>query len=395
MEGQIKNRLGMSKNGKHEPIRVVHYIGALELGGSQSFVMELYRNIDRSKIQFDFIVFEGWRGDLYDEIEKLGGEVYDSPKYNGLNHLKYTNWWNKFLKDHPEYQVVHGHVRSVASIYLPIIKKYGRFSILHSHSASNGHGLSAVIKFFLQLPVRHQADFYMACSDAAGRWLFGEKVFKSTKYQTVPNAINTDRFAFDSDVRDKIRKEYGLESILVIGHVGRFYEVKNQSFLLDVLEECLQTRKDVKLMLVGDGPMRDEIELKTKSKGLDSYVLFIGARTDTEKYYNAIDVFAFPSLWEGLGIAVIEAQICGLHCVVSEGIPVTVDINAGLVSRLPLESGQKVWSENILRTDLKDRSSHVMEAKESGYDIKNNAVKMQGFYLKEAKRTDNRSGERL
>ena len=211
-------------------IRILHYIGTLELGGSQAFVMELYRNMKREEIQFDFVIFPEWRGPLYEEIIRMGGKVYESPKYNGINHMEYVRWWQNFLNEHPEYQVIHGHVRSVASIYLPIVRKAGRYTILHSHSMSNGHGFSALIKTMLQLPVRHMADYYMACSDEAGRWLFGNQVVSGSRYRTIPNAINTSRFLYSEEQRMVIRKELEANESFLIGHVGRFVEVKNHVF---------------------------------------------------------------------------------------------------------------------------------------------------------------------
>lgn len=375
----------MGNNDKVNTIRVLHYIGSLEFGGSQAFVMELYRNIDRNKLQFDFVTFPDPSGPLYDEILSLGGKVFECPKYNGINHMQFVRWWHRFLKDHAEYYVIHGHVRSVASIYLPIVRQYHRFTILHSHSASNGRGVAGVVKYMLQFPVRHQADYYMACSEKAGEWLFGEKVIHSNKYKTVPNAINAERFTYDNEVRTQVRKEYGIDNYFCIGHIGRFSEVKNHEFLLQVLGEVLKIDNNVRLLLVGDGILKPVIEQKAKDMGLWKYVIFAGARLDTERYYQAMDVFAFPSLWEGLGIVVIEAQASGLPCVVSEGVPKEVDLNVGLVTRAKLDNSGK-WAELITgyREFLNSRCTHTEYVKKAGYDIRVNAHKMQTFYLKNA-----------
>lgn len=370
-------------------IRIVHYIGSLELGGSQAFVMELYRKMDRGRIQFDFVTFPGERGPLRDEIKVLGGRIFECPKYNGMNHFRFVRWWRDFLRGHPEYKVVHGHVRSVAAIYLPVARTSGRFAILHSHSASNGKGMRAAVKFLLQLPVRFQADYYMACSEAAGKWLFGECVMRGGRYKTVKNAIDAERFGYDPAKRRKIRNRYGLQGAIVIGHVGRFYEVKNQEFLLDVIREALKAKEDARLLLVGDGPMREAIENKARDMGVHDRIVFAGARTDAEDYYQAMDVFAFPSKWEGLGIAAIEAQCSGLGCVVSEGVPDVVDVGAGLVQRLSLGRGAAIWAEALLSWSkfcAEDaRKGRITEAKAAGYDAYDSAKKMQGFYLKAAR----------
>ncbi len=257
----------MNAANREKPIRVLHYIGSLELGGSQTFVMELYRNIDRRCVQFDFVTFPNERGPLYEEIVKLGGKVFECPKYNGINHFAFKKWWDIFLLNHQEYEVVHGHVRSVASIYLPIVRKHKRYSIIHSHSASNGKGLLAIVKFFLQLPIRYQADYYMACSIKAGKWLFGKKVISSSKYSTVPNAINADKYSFNPETRKLVRQEYGIDEFFCIGHVGRFTKVKNHEFLLRVLQEIVKTEDRVRLLLVGDGPLRAIIETRAEEMG--------------------------------------------------------------------------------------------------------------------------------
>lgn len=364
-------------------LRVLHYIGALKFGGSQSFVMELYRNIERKKLQFDFVIFPNERGVLYDEIISLGGKIFECPKYSGINHFQFVNWWRTFLAEHPEYRIVHAHVRSVASIYLPIIRKNKRFAIIHSHSTSNGNGVLGIVKYLLQIPVRYQADYYMACSKEAGKWLFGEKVINSNRYSTVPNAINAERFEYNIEIRKQIRKEYGIGDCFCIGHVGRFVEVKNHDFLLKILKEIVKECYDVKLLLVGDGSLRSEIEMKASNMDLLDNIIFVGSHSDTEKYYQAMDVFVFPSHWEGLGIVSIEAQASGLPCIVSDGVPIVVDINVGLVTRMKL-GDHKVWANEILkhREYLEDRSSNIVAVKKAGYDIRRNAKRMQAFYIK-------------
>ena len=368
------------------PIRVLHYIGSLELGGSQAFIMELYRNMNRTKVQFDFVTFPNEKGPLYDEIMSLGGKVYECPKYKGSNHFEFVNWWNTFLKKHKEYRIVHGHVRSVAAIYLPVVKFNKRFCIIHSHSTSNGKGIASIIKSILQFPIRFLADYYMACSIAAGEWLFGKRITNSRKYSTVPNAINTEKFIFDKQVRMQVRQQFDINDNLCIGHVGRFSEVKNHDFLLQVLSTLVKRDKKVRLLLVGDGPDKNKIEKKAANMGLSKYIIFTGAQLNTAKFYQAMDVFAFPSLWEGLGIAAIEAQSTGLPCVISDCIPKEVDIGAGLVTRLNINN-DSVWAKTLLNQKLvrKNRKSQLAEVKKSGYDIKNNAKKLQRFYLKIAK----------
>ncbi len=387
-ENIIKNESTVQRE---KPVRVLHYIGKLIMGGSQSFVMELYRNIDRQKVQFDFVTFPNPQGEIYDEILSLGGKVYECPKYNGVNHFSFVKWWDRFLSEHPEYKVVHGHVRSVASIYLPIMRKHNRYTILHSHSMSNGHGLKSGIKALLQRPVRHMADYYMACSDDAGEWLFGDKIVRGDSYKTIPNAINTERFVYSEENRMAVRTEYGLKDSFVIGHVGRFVGEKNQAFLLDVLERLIKNHglADVVLLLVGDGVLKESIEKDAISRGIHRNIVFAGSRADTERFYSAMDVFLFPSKWEGLGIVAVEAQVNGLPCILSDVIPRKADICSDLVERLSTASPEE-WCGSIIR--LKDeiavsarkRVSHTEEANLAGYDVKQNAGIMEEFYYKKA-----------
>lgn len=377
-------------------IRILHYIGTLELGGSQTFVMELYRNMDREEIQFDFVIFPGWRGPLYDEIVKLGGKIYECPKYNGLNHTNYKRWWNRFLREHPEYTVIHGHVRSVASIYLPIMRRHNRYTIIHSHSMSNGDGVRALVKTVLQFPIRRLADYYLACSDDAGRWLFGDEIIRSGRYMTISNAINIERFSYSIDSRVEVRKVYELNDSFVIGHVGRFVEVKNHEYLLDIVKKLSEIDSEGKyrLLLIGDGPRVEKIKRSATEMGISDQVIFAGNQSDVGRFYSAMDVFTFPSKWEGLGIAAIEAQISGLPVIISEHVPKCVDIGAGLVESVKLTDPDE-WCNKIIGVarSMKERSSHTEEARKAGYDIKDNVNVMKEFYLKLAGQKEDKKKE--
>ena len=226
------------------------------------------------------------------------------------------------------------------------------------------------------------ADYYMACSDEAGRWLFGDVVVGGNRYKTIRNAINPDRFQYNEAIREKIRKKLGLNDAFVIGHIGRFTEVKNHSFLIDILYELRIRGVDAYLLLVGDGDEKSRIQKKAKGLNVYNFVMFLGGRTDTEKLYQAMDLFVFPSLWEGLGIAAIEAQATGLRCIVSDGVPDIVDIGSNLVTRISLKKDVKIWTDEILKLKSKEyeRCSQIEAIRAAGFDVKVNADKMEHFY---------------
>lgn len=364
---------------QHEPVRVLHMIATLNVGGSQSFVMNLYRAIDRKKVQFDFIIDHLDGIELKDEVEALGGKVYVLPEFKGINTMQVCRAWDVFFKTHPEYKILHTHSRSYASLYLPIARKNGLITIAHSHSTSNGKGLSSVFKRVLQYPLRYQADYIMACSEIAGRWLFGKIFLK--KGIVVKNAINTRLFQYDADIRQEVRARLGIKDDFVIGNVGRLDIPKNHSFLLHCFSEVKKKVSKSKLLLVGDGALMNSLRNEARNLNILSDILFVGSQIDVAQFYQAMDVFAFPSLWEGLGIAVIEAQASGLTCVVSENVPKETNLNTGLVKSVPLRAGTLAWAEYLLAAKGEERKNRIKQVKAVGYDISENAGKMQQFYL--------------
>lgn len=364
-----------------EPVRILHMIGSLEIGGSQAMVMNLYEKIDRTRLQFDFIVDHPEQIYLAEKVKSLGGKVFFMPTFKGKNISEVKKAWNQFFKEHPEYKILHSHVRSYASIYLPIAKKYGLKTIIHSHSTSNGKGISSVVKAVMQYPLRFQADYYMACSDKAGKWLFGNNVINTNKYMMVPNAIDAGKFEFNQTMRDQVRHELGVDNKYIIGHVGRLTEPKNHDFLLDVFYELKAIRNDAVLLLVGDGDLRSSIENKIEKLGIKDSVVLVGNRSNTYDYYQAMDLFVFPSLWEGLGIVAIEAQAAGLNCVVSERIPEEINIGAGLVRILNLSDGAAAWANTIKDINVEHREGQLDKIKKAGFDISDNAKKIEKFYL--------------
>lgn len=360
-------------------LRVLHMIGSLELGGSQSMVMNIYRNIDREQIQFDFIVDHPDRMYFADEVIKLGGKIFILPTFIGSNVLEVGKKWNEFFRNHKEYKILHSHVRSYASLYLPIAKKHGVKTIIHSHSTSNGKGIKALIKKIMQYPIRYQADYFFGCSKEAGKWLFGERIVKGNNYYTVKNAIDTRRYQLKSDIRAKYRKELNIsDSKVVFMHVGRLHEAKNHKFLLEIFREIRQYISNSVLVIVGDGELKQSVENWIREFHLEKYVQMLGARKDVPKLLQAADCFLFPSIWEGLPVTVVEAQAAGLPCFISGMITQDVGISE-LVVYIPIDQGTYPWVEAVCNSDLK-RKNVIEQIKKSGFDIKNMAEWLTDFY---------------
>lgn len=327
-------------------IRVLQVLGGLNRGGAETMVMNLYRNIDRNKIQFDFIKHTESKCAYDDEIKELGGRIYSIPKYKVYNHFQYKKAWNNFLKKHPEYKIIHGHVRSTATIYLKIAKKYGLYAIAHSHSTSSGKGIKAIIKNMLQFRIRYIADFFMGCSQDANEWLFGKKIANSEKCFVLPNAIEVEKYKYNEEIARKIKAEFNIKNDeIVVGHIGRFSYMKNHKFLIEIFEKLCKT-ENCKLLLVGDGELKNDIQNIVKNKHLENKVIFTGVRSDVNEILQAMDIFVMPSIFEGLPVTLIEAQASGVPSLIANTITKEVDITP-LIYRENLKNEPLIWTNKI------------------------------------------------
>ena len=367
---------------KHTPVRILHVIGIMNRGGAETMIMNLYRHMDRSKVQFDFVENSSEPAAFDEEITGLGGRIYRCPHYNGKNHFAYKKWWKRFFNEHAgDYAAVHGHLGSTASIYLSIAKKYGLFTIAHSHNTTDFSLRSAIYSAY-SYPTRHIADYFFGCSEAAGLSRFGRSVCRNPQRFTVlKNAIETEKFAFSKSIRKQVREEYHIEDRLVIGHVGRFFEQKNHRFLVEIFAQIHQRNPSSVLMLVGDGELRDQVEEQIQRKGLSESVIFTGVQADVSRFYQAMDVFVFPSLYEGLGIAAVEAQCSGLPCVVSDGVPKECIVTTNLVTQRKLSDSVEEWASHILEKCSVPREDHSLKVTASGYDIGETSRWLEEFYL--------------
>ncbi|GIP16503.1 putative glycosyltransferase EpsF [Paenibacillus montaniterrae] len=372
------------------PIRILHVFAHMNRGGAETMIMNIYRKINRDEIQFDFIVHSTEKGAYDDEISLLGGTIYCLPKYRGVNHLEYIKSWQRFFEVNKQYKIIHGHMRSTASLYLSIAKRYGLVTIAHSHSTSSrGSYIEKKIKGVLQYPIRFIADYFFSCSNAAGTWLFGKKIVNQSNYKIIYNGVDTSKFQFSEEKRIISRKCLNLnEDNIVLGHIGSFTEPKNHSFLIDILKECKKVNDNVVLVLVGDGPLNTEIRNKITFENLESSVLLLGIRDDIDNLIHGFDKFVFPSLYEGLPVTLIEAQANGLKCYISDRITKEVVIT-DLIESLSLNDSPNIWAMKILESSkVNNRKLYAKDIIESGYDITNVAGQLSSFYFRVINKID-------
>jgi glycosyltransferase involved in cell wall biosynthesis len=363
------------------PIRITQIIGKWLGGGVESVVMNYYRHIDRSKIQFDFICDEDSTNIPYDEINSLGGKVILIPPYQKV--IKYHNELKKVLKD-GNYKIVHSHINTLSVFSLWAAKSAGvPVRIAHSHSTTNKKEkkknlMKQVLKHFSKV----FATDYMCCSELAGRWLFGDKEYDRGNVYLLNNAIDLDKFKYDENIRKEKRKELNIsDDTLVIGHVGRFVEQKNHRFLIDIFNEVHKERKNSILLLAGQGPLVEEIHEKVNELGLNESVRFLGQRKDIDKLYQAMDLFLFPSLYEGLGMVAVEAQVSGLPCVVSTEIPEIAKVTEK-ITFVNLENKIETWTEIIFKyiKNINRKNINFTDGIKK-YDIIKEATKLEKKYL--------------
>lgn len=357
-----------------EPIRVLHVVTYMGRGGLETMIMNYYRNIDRSKVQFDFLTHRQERWDYDDEIESLGGRIYRLPRLNPFSP-KYLNALDNFFEEHKEYKIVHCHQDCLSGIALKYAKKNGvPFTIAHSHSSNQNKNLKYLIKLIAKKNIGKYSDKLFACGKEAGEWMFS-----TTDFTILNNAIDTKRYIYNEEKALEMKEKLGIKDKLVVGHVGRFRKEKNHNFIIDVFKEVIKINEESVLLLIGDGELMDSIKNKVKNLGLEDKVMFLGARDDVNDLMQAMDVFLFPSLYEGFGMVLLEAQASGLKCIISDTIP-SDGITSDKIKKLSLNSDIKNWTDEILRTEHVKRSV-ITDIENSKYDIKPNAKYLENFYL--------------
>ena len=365
------------------PIRVLQIIGIVCGGGVESVIMNYYHNIDKTKIQFDFIIDGYEKSILDDEILSLGGKIYKVEPYN-KNIFKYIYQIYRIVKDN-NYKIVHSNMNTLAVFSLFAAWFAGaEVRILHNHStATKNEKLRSVMKYILRPFAPIFANRYMACSHLAGEWMYGKEKMQSGKVKILNNAIDIEKFAYNYKARKKLRQELNInEDTFVLGHVGRFMYQKNHDFLIDIFKELHKRRKNSLLLLIGDGLLRQRIEKKVAYYKLQSSVKFLGLRKDIAALYNIMDVFVLPSWYEGLPVVSIEAQANGLPCFISNKVSFECNLSNS-VHFIDLKEPPIYWSKEILNCKLLRNKNAIKELNEKNFNIKKEINNLENFYLKE------------
>lgn len=370
-------------------MKVLQILNSLGRGGIETFVMTLCRNIDRSRISFDFAIMEGKSTDFVEEAIALGAKVYVYPPLHWKTVGAYIKWWKKFFLEHKkEYAVVHMHAFTTASFYLSFAKKAQAFTIVHSHTTSmptNGVSkLEAYLRRALLFPLKfsNKVDCRCACSEDAGKWLFGE----NGHFQVIKNTIDIEKFKFNLQARLNKRRELGLrDDDILVGHVGNGTEAKNHIFLLKIFAEFYRNQKNARLVLIGKlGKREDEIKNFIQSKNLQSAVTILGVREDIPELLSAMDLFVFPSIYEGLAISLVEAQTAGVPCVCSDVVPKEARLS-NLACCMPLSTGEAAWAqaalEHLQNFKFYQRENAAQITRNNGYDVADVIKEIQDLYF--------------
>ncbi len=375
------------------PIKVLILDTVMDRGGAEATTMNYFRNMDRNRVTYDFLVHREYKAEYEDEIESLGGTIHRIYRPTPQNYFKYRKAIRKLFLEHPEYKIIHCNMMELGLFAYMEAKKCGvPIRICHAHTAPTDTKITP--KMLMRKIYKTRIDKYLthkfACGKAAAEWVFGEKYAKDIVYMR--NAIDAEKYRYNKKIEKDVRCEFNLDGKFVVGHVGRFFEPKNHPFIIEIFAEIAKKDENAVLMLIGGGETDDAVLNQTKEKvkelGLEKRVIFTGVRSDVEKLIQAFDVFILPSLCEGFPVVMVEAQAAGLKCVISDRVTSECDIT-GNVEFVPLESGAEAWAEHILAYknayEKKDMYQTIVDV---NYDIKANAKWLEEYYIEELERKE-------
>lgn len=357
-------------------IRILQCVNDMHRAGLETMLMNYYRNIDRTKIQFDFLTHRPYKSDYDDEILSLGGKVYYAPRLYPQNYPKYFKWMKQFFKEHPEYKIVHSHIDAMSYLPLKVAKKAGvPVRIAHSHNTSIDKDFKYILKQYFRARINSVATDFCTCGEEAGKFLFG-----NVESTLIPNAIDISKFLYNPIIREKKRNELGIKKEYVIGHVGRLSYQKNHKFLIQIFNKFLKRYEDTILLLVGVGEKEEEIKKQVSELGLEQKVKFLGNRNDVNELYQAMDIFVMPSFFEGVPVVGVEAQFADLPCVFSDKVPKEVKFHSK-TQFVPLNAPIQQWVDVIGKYRNMERKPMTDELEKSPYNIKTAHSILENYYL--------------
>jgi glycosyltransferase involved in cell wall biosynthesis len=373
------------------PIRILQVVGKMDRGGAETLIMHVYRHIDRAQVQFDFFVHTDQPGHFDSEITALGGRVFAGPEPAQVGFRAYRRALTGTLRDSGPFAGVHSHVYDFSGYVLRVAEQAEvPLRMAHGHTAGDGRQeswLRSAYSWHMRRLIRRHATHMFGCSRVAAESLFGLRCWKDPRVRVIPNAIDLTPYAALPDDREALRERAALSvDTPLLGHVGRFSPVKNHLFLIKVFSALLQQVPRAHLALIGDGPLRPKVEALVETARIGDHVHFLGVRPDIPQILGALDLFLFPSLYEGLGIVLVEAQAAGVPCVVSNGLPTEVDMHLGLVKPVDLQAHPERWVQEILealKTERPAWSDRYRALVAAGYDIRSVAGMLQGIYVGE------------
>lgn len=368
----------MNKNMIQYPIRVLNLFTIMDRGGAETMVMNYYRHIDRTKVQFDFLVHREQPGVYEDEIKALGGRIYRMCPIYPQNFARYKRDIRAFFQEHLEYRIIHSHMSELGYFaFREATEQDIPVRICHAHNAPHGFDTKMIMRTYFKKRMMPYLTHLFMCGLESGRWLYGKQ--NESRFIMLNNAIDVAAYRCDAAKRAAVRHRLGFTDELVIGHVGRFNPQKNHPFLLEIFSALLKKEPSAVLLLVGGGEDLPKIQAKAQTLGIAENIRFLGVRSDVADLMQAMDVFVFPSLYEGLGIVLIEAQASGLPCVVSDTIPQEAYVTE-LLSAKSLSASADAWAEKVLERRKCPRTDHSEEVAAHGFDIEAEALKLQEFY---------------
>lgn len=372
-----------------EKIKILMVLGNTRLAGTQAFIMNLLRNLDLEKFQIDWAVNnEGEGGGISQQIRDFGCNIFFLPYFKVYNYFSFVKAWRIFLKGH-HYDIVHAHSTNSAAIYLRIAKQLGCVTIAHSHSAGyRGNKIQQLAKRVFAKGVKHVADYWFACSDSAALRLFGKNYKTYPRYYTIPNAIDVEAFKYNEETARRVRKQLGIsDTALVCGHVGSFTSPKNHIFLLRIFDEVLKRNPDARLVCCGIGEKLPAIKEMAGLMGIIDKITFTGAVLNVSEYMMAMDVFVFPSLFEGFPVSVIEAEASGLPIIMSDTITNEIDLT-DLIHRYSIDETPDVWAKAICETRFNDRLEYNSVIANTSYCIHSSSQLVSSLYFEMSRKSD-------